>query len=92
MSDALIVGILSATISLIGIFISYLATRNAVSQRLDIQQNVLNNEVAHIKAEIQEMKHDIQSHNQYARMFSENIPAIKERLNGLDKRLEQLEK
>ena len=85
MSDALIVGLISAAVTLLGIIVSLIgiivsskATRNEVAQKLDTNQQVMNNEISHIKTELHEMKEDVRSHNHYAKLFSENIPIIKE--------------
>lgn len=85
MSDALIVGLISAgvtlvgiVVSLIGIIVSSKTTRNEVAHKLDTNQQVMNNEISHIKDEIHEMKEDVRSHNHYAKLFSDHIPMIKE--------------
>ena len=38
------------------------------------------------------MKEDIKTHNQYAKMFSENIPAIKQHIADTDRRLDNIER
>ena len=38
-----------------------------------------------------DMKEDIKSHNQYAKMFSENVPAIEQHMVDVDRRLGVLE-
>jgi uncharacterized membrane-anchored protein YhcB (DUF1043 family) len=85
MSDALIVGLISAGVTLIGIVVSLIgivvsskATRNEVAHKLDTNQQVINNEISHIKTELHEMKEDVKSHNHYAKLFSDHIPMIKE--------------
>lgn len=91
MSDALVVGILSALVSLIGIFISAKATRDEVTHKLDTNQQVMNNEITHIRNEIGDMKVDIRSHNNYAKLFNENLPVIKEKLSAATRRIEDIE-
>ena len=48
-------------------------------------------QIAVMNAKMDGMKEDIQSHNNYARMFSENIPAIKQHMSDIDRRLDNLE-
>ena len=91
MSDALIVGIISAIVTLIGIIASSKATQDAMAKKLDKQQGIIETKMSYMEGEITEIKADVKSHNGYARLFSESIPAIKERLSGLDKRVENLE-
>jgi hypothetical protein len=38
-----------------------------------------------------EMKNDIRSHNNYAKLFNENIPVIKEKLSVANHRIEDIE-
>ena len=91
MSDALIVGLISAVVSLVGIFISAKLTRDQVTHKLDTNQQVMQNEMKHIKSEMGMMKDDIRSHNNYAKLFNENIPVIKEKLTVANHRIEDLE-
>ena len=91
MSDALIVGLISAVVSLIGIFVSAKLTRDGVTHKLDTNQQIINNEISHIKTEISTMKADIRSHNNYAKLFNENIPLIKEKLTVSNKRIGDIE-
>jgi peptidoglycan hydrolase CwlO-like protein len=91
MSDALIVGILSAVVSLIGIYVTAKVTRSEVTHKLDTNQQIMNNEIGHIKTEISSMKKDIRSHNNYAMLFNENIPLIKEKLSTASSKIEAIE-
>ena len=98
MSDTLIIGLLTCSVSLlgivvslVGIFVSAKITRDKVTQKLDTNQQVTNNEIEHIKTEMGEMKESIKSHNNYARLFNENIPVIKEKITVSNKRLSDLE-
>jgi peptidoglycan hydrolase CwlO-like protein len=87
MSDALVVGLISAAVSLIAIIVSSKDTRDKVTQKLDTNQRIIENEVKHIKTEITDMKNDIKTHNHYAKLFDENIPVIKEKLSTHAKEL-----
>jgi peptidoglycan hydrolase CwlO-like protein len=91
MSDALIVGIFSGLVSLIGIFLTSKATRDEVTHKMDINQQVMKTEINHIKNDMEEMRTDIRSHNHYAKLFNENIPVIKEKLSNSNNRLESIE-
>lgn len=91
MSDALIVGLISALVSLVGIFVSAKVTRDKVTNTLDTNQQLIKNEITHIKTEMGDMKNDIRSHNNYAKLFNENIPVIKERLSVANNRIADLE-
>ena len=98
MSDALIVGLVTSGISLlgvgvslVGIFVSAKTTRDGVTHKLDTNQQLTNNEIKHIKTEISTMKDDIKSHNNYAKLFNENIPLIKEKLSVSNKRIGDIE-
>ena len=45
-----------------------------------------------VKADMSRMQEDIKTHNQYAKMFSENIPAIKQHMVDVDRRLDVMER
>ena len=91
MSDALIVGLISAIVSLVGIFVSSKVTRDSVTHKLDTNQQLIQNEIKHIKTDITSMKEDIKSHNHYAKLFNENVPVIKEKLSVANHRIEDIE-
>lgn len=55
-------------------------------------QSEMHESIAVIKSEMKGMKEDIQSHNQYAKMFSENIPAIRQHMTDVDRRLDSIER
>lgn len=92
MSDALITGLISAVVSLIGIAVSSKSTRDSVTHKLDTNQQLMNSEISHIKDEMGEMKKDIKSHNNYAKLFNENIPVIKEKISMTADRIKAVEK
>lgn len=91
MSETLIGILITSLVSLISIFVSAKTTRDKVTQKLDANQQVTNNDIEHIKADMSEMKADIRTHNNYARLFSENIPVLKEQIASADHRIETLE-
>ena len=55
-------------------------------------QSEMHESIAVIKSEMTTMKDDIRTHNQYAKMFSENIPAIKQHMVDVDRRLDVIER
>lgn len=82
---------LGVIVSLIAIFASAKSTRDDVTHKLDTNQQLMNNEISHVKSDIKTMKDDIKSHNNYARLFNENIPVIKEKLSTATRRIEDVE-
>jgi len=52
----------------------------------------LDKKIAVIETKMDRMNGDIQSHNRYAQMFSENIPAIKQHMTDTDRRLDNIER
>lgn len=55
------------------------------------QTNEMNTAIAVIQTKMTTMEGDIRSHNEYARMFSENVPAIKTHMEDIDRRLDRME-
>lgn len=109
MSDTLIIGLITGGISLLGvvvslvsIFVSAKTTRDGVTQKLDTNQQLMEQELGHVKTEMSQMKTaiqseisgmkaDIRSHNNYAKLFNENIPVIKEKLSVANNRIKDIE-
>ena len=85
MSDAIIVALITGGISLFGSVLAIISTSRKQTAELDKAMAVM-------KAEMSSMKEDIKSHNRYAQMFSENIPAIKTHMEDVDRRLNNLER
>ena len=56
------------------------------------QQNELDKKILVLETKMDIMKEDIKSHNQYAKMFSDNIPAIKQHMIDSDRRLDNIER
>lgn len=52
----------------------------------------MDKKIAVIETKMDRMKEDISSHNRYAQMFSENIPAIKQHMTDTDRRLDNIER
>ena len=85
MSDAIIVALITGGISLLGSVLAILSTSKK-------QQHELDKAVAVLETKMTIMAGDIQSHNQYAKLFSENIPAVKQHLSDVDRRLDSIER
>lgn len=85
MSDAVLVALITGGISLFGSVLAIISTSRK-------QQTELDKTMAVMRAEMSGMKEDIKTHNQYAKMFSENIPAIKQHMADTDRRLDNIER
>ena len=85
MSDAIIVALITGGISLFGSVLAIISTSRK-------QQHELDKAIAILETKITIMSGDIQSHNQYAKLFSENIPAIKTHMEDVDRRLDSMER
>lgn len=84
-SDAVLTALITGGISLLGSVLAIVSTSKK-------QQAELEKAMAVMQTEMTIMKEDIKSHNQYAKMFSENIPAIKQHMTDVDRRLEVMER
>lgn len=85
MSEAIVVALITGGISLFGSVLTIVLTGRK-------QQQELHESLAVVKTEMNGMKEDIKSHNRYAQLFSENIPAIKQHMLDVDRRLDGLER
>jgi len=84
-SDAIVCALITGGVSLLGSVIAIIAT--AQKQQADLKTSM-----AVVESKMEDMKEDIRTHNQYAKMFSENIPAIKQHMEDVDRRLENFER
>ena len=85
MPDAVIAALITGGVSLIGTVLTVILTSRK-------QQAEMDKRLAVVQTEMKDMKEDIKSHNSYAKMFSENIPAIKQHMKDVDRRLDGLER
>ena len=85
MSEAVLVAIITGLFSLTGSVIAIVSTTKKQAIEMD-------KKLAVMESKMDDMKDDIKSHNQYAKMFSENIPAIKQHMTDVDRRLESIER
>lgn len=56
------------------------------------QSSELEKQIAVMDTKMDSMKEDIKNHNQYAKMFSESVPAIKQHMEDTDRRLDSIER
>lgn len=85
MSEAVLVAIITGAFTLTGSIIAIFAATKKQSIEMD-------KKLAVMESKMDTMKEDIQNHNRYAQMFSENIPAIKQHMTDVDRRLEAIER
>ena len=85
MSEAVLVAIITGVFTLTGSVIAIVTATRKQSIEMDKKLAVMD-------AKMDGMKEDIQNHNRYAQMFSENIPAIKQHMTDVDRRLEAIER
>lgn len=81
MSDALITGLITAAVSLIGIFISAKSTRDKITAEITLKLAVMDTKLQALTAEVQK-------HNQ----FAVRMPVVEEQIKVINHRLEDLEK
>ena len=85
MTEAVQAALITGAVSLLGTIITVIVTSRKQQQEMDKQIAVMN-------TKMEDMREDIQSHNRYAQMFSENIPAIKQHMADVDRRLDNIER
>ena len=81
MSDALIVGLITAGVSLIGIFVSAKSTRDKITAEITLKMAVMD-------TKLQAMTAEVQKHNN----FAIRMPVVEEQIKVINHRLEDLEK
>lgn len=77
--------LISGAITLFGSVLTIISTSRKQSSDMEKAMAV-------IRTEMTDMKEDIKKHNSYAQMFSENIPAIKQHMTDVDRRLDGIER
>lgn len=77
--------VISSGVSLLISILTIIGQSKKQTQEMNTQMAVVQNEMKH-------MKEDISSHNRYAQMFSENIPAINQHMQDTDRRLDMIER
>lgn len=85
MTEAIICSVISAIVTLIGVFMSARSTQDKMSNELKIQQAVTDAKMKFLSDEIGEMKKDIKEHNHYAQLFVE----LKTEINHLKEEVKE---
>jgi uncharacterized membrane-anchored protein YhcB (DUF1043 family) len=85
LSDAIMVALITGGISLFGSILTIVLTNRKQQQDLD-------RKIAVIETKMDDIKEDVRAHNKYAQMFSENVPAIKQHMIDVDRRLDNIER
>lgn len=85
LSEAILIALITGAFSLAGSIIAIVSTTRKQADDMD-------KKLAVMEAKMDDMKEDIRSHNNYAKMFAENIPAIKQHMTDVDRRLAELER
>mgnify|MGYP002515615348 CR=1 FL=1 len=91
MSETIIAVLITGVVSILTTLLTAKANRDKMASELDKRLTVTDNEIGHIKAEMQEMKSDIREHNGYARMFAASKEVYEEKFKGVSHRLDELE-
>lgn len=66
-------------------------TNEDLKEKIDTQNNILNLKIEHLTEAQTDMKKNIESHNNYAKLFAENIPVMSEKISVANKRIADLE-
>ena len=85
MSDAVKTALIAGGFSLVGIIITAVITKSSIMHELDKRLAIL-------EVKQNEMAEDVKSHNNYAKMFAENVPVLKEQIREMDERLDRIER
>ena len=85
LSEAILIALITGAFSLAGSIIAIVSTTRKQAADMD-------KKLAVMEAKMDDMKEDIRSHNNYAKMFAENIPAFKQHMTDVDRRLAELER
>ena len=83
--DVIIVTLISSGCTLLGTILTIIFTTRKQASEMD-------KKIAVIETRMDNMTEDIKAHNQDAKMFSENIPAIKQHMSDTDRRLDNIER
>ncbi len=90
--ETIISVIITGVLGIVATVISAKATRDKVSTELKERAAVTDNELSHMKAEMQEMKADIKEHNGYAKMYAASVAVYDEKFKVVNHRIDDLEK
>lgn len=79
--ESIITTIITAVVTLIGIIVTAKTTQNKITQEMQTQNAIQQNEIDHLKSEMKEMRALVKEHNDYAK----HIPAIEESIKYINK-------
>ena len=85
MSDAVIVALISATVTLLGLIINNRMTQQKLVAEMDKQLSVYQ---ARTDERIDELTREVRDHNNYAR----RLPVVEAQMNELTRRVQNLER
>ena len=85
MSDAVIVALISATVTLLGVIINNRMTQQKFVSEIDKQLSVYQ---ARTDERIDELAREVRDHNNYAR----RLPVVEAQMNELTRRVQNLER
>lgn len=92
MSETMIAVLITGVVSILTTLLTAKGNRDKMASELDKRLTVTDNEISHIKEEMQEMKADIKEHNGYAKMFSSSVAVYDEKFKVMNRRIDGLEK
>lgn len=84
MSDGIIIALIGLAASVSAALISAKVASNKV-------MTAMQTEIAVMKNEITAMHKDVSEHNNYAKLFAENVPVIQEQMKVANNRIKDLE-
>lgn len=94
MSDAILVAIITGLFGLAGAIIASVisakTTRTELLHKLDTNQQLMNARMDTMQSELSEVKVDVKSHNNYARLFNEAVPVLREQYKEASKNIEDM--
>ena len=85
MSDAVLVALISATVTLLGVIINNRMTQQRLVSEIDKQLSVYQ---ARTDERIDELAREVRDHNNYAR----RLPVVEAQMNELTRRVQNLER
>ena len=81
MSDAIVVALISSSVSLVGIFVSNIMTAKKNETTMKVNQAVT-------ETRLDELTREVRAHNN----FAQRLPVVEEQIRTIEKRISNLEK
>lgn len=91
MDTSIVVALISSGVALIGILVSAASTRASLKQDISNSITSIKKDLEHIEDKIKDLQKHVESHNNYARMFQENVPVLVEKVKVVNNRIADLE-